>query len=71
MDTDVIDVRAGPADVAMFTDEVRRVYEALAHLPEEGSPVAWVREDAGLVGWGVAATVEVSGPDRFERAAAS
>jgi RNA polymerase sigma-70 factor (ECF subfamily) len=35
VDSDVIDVRPGPADLATLTDDVRRVYEALAHLPEE------------------------------------
>jgi menaquinone-specific isochorismate synthase len=39
----------------------------LDHLPAE-SPLAWVRDGDGLVGWGVAARVEVSGPDRFAAA---
>ncbi|MFB9569995.1 isochorismate synthase [Saccharopolyspora hordei] len=33
-----------------------------------GTPLSWVRDGAGLVGWGCAARLEVSGPDRFERA---
>ena len=30
-------------------------------------PVAWVRNGEGLVGWGVAARLEVRGPERFSR----
>ena len=41
----------------------------LDHLPAD-HPVAWWRGGEGLVGWGVAARVEVSGPDRFAAAAA-
>ena len=40
----------------------------LDHLPEDG-PLAWVRGGDGLVGWGVAARLEVSGPHRFRTAA--
>ena len=39
----------------------------LARLPID-DPVAWVRAGEGLVGWGVAAQLEVSGPERFSRA---
>jgi len=39
----------------------------LDHLPETDS-VAWVRRAEGLVGWGVAAHLEVSGDERFSRA---
>ncbi len=39
----------------------------LARLPID-DPVAWVRVGEGLVGWGVAAQLEVSGPERFSRA---
>jgi len=38
-------------------------------LPESGA-LAWVREGEGLVGWGEAARVELSGPDRFAHAQA-
>ncbi len=38
--------------------------DLLALLPEHGA-LAWVSEGEGLVGWGRAAAVEVSGPDRF------
>jgi len=47
----------------------------LALLPGDaaspGAPMAWVRRGEGLVGWGEAARVEVSGPDRFARADAA
>jgi menaquinone-specific isochorismate synthase len=32
------------------------------------APLAWVRGDTGLVGWGAAAQVELSGPDHFAAA---
>ncbi len=38
----------------------------LAHLPMN-DPVAWVRNGEGLIGWGVAARLEVRGPERFSR----
>jgi menaquinone-specific isochorismate synthase len=66
----VVSIAEHLAPVVVRTAEADPQGPLLAHLPEDGSPVAWVREDEGLVGWGVAATVEVSGPDRFERAAA-
>ncbi|GAB2771959.1 chorismate-binding protein [Nocardioides salsibiostraticola] len=40
----------------------------LATLLPTDHPVAWVRRGEGLVGWGVAATLETSGPDRFAAA---
>lgn len=39
----------------------------LALLPEHGA-LAWVSDGDGLVGWGEAARVELSGPDRFAEA---
>src|SRR3954471_6236895 len=36
----------------------------LALLPREGA-LAWLRRGEGLVGWGSAATIQTSGPDRF------
>jgi menaquinone-specific isochorismate synthase len=39
----------------------------LERLPAEGA-LAWVRDGQGLVGWGVAARIEVSGAERFSRA---
>lgn len=38
----------------------------LEHLPL-ADPVAWVRNGEGLIGWGVAARLEVRGPERFSR----
>jgi menaquinone-specific isochorismate synthase len=41
-------------------------------LPDAGSdemgPTAWLRRGEGIVGWGVAASVRTSGPDRFDAA---
>ena len=36
-------------------------------LPED-APTAWLRRGEGIVGWGVAASVRTSGPDRFDAA---
>ena len=36
-------------------------------LPDD-SPVCWLRHGEGLVGWGEAAIVRTSGPDRFAEA---
>jgi len=38
--------------------------DLLTVLPEHG-PLAWVRDGEGLVGWGAAARVELTGPGRF------
>jgi menaquinone-specific isochorismate synthase len=43
--------------------------DLLALLPESG-PLAWVQRGEGLVGWGEAARLELSGPDRFADAQA-
>jgi len=40
--------------------------ELLRRLPSD-NPVAWVRNGEGLVGWGVAARLEVRGRERFSR----
>jgi menaquinone-specific isochorismate synthase len=40
----------------------------LLGLLPPGDSVAWLRRGEGLVGWGVAAAVRTSGPDRFTRA---
>ena len=39
----------------------------LALLPS-GDAVSWVRNGEGMVGWGIAASLEVSGTERFSRA---
>jgi menaquinone-specific isochorismate synthase len=41
----------------------------LDRLPSATGALSWVRRGNGLVGWGEAARLEVSGPDRFARAA--
>src|SRR6478735_6685251 len=38
--------------------------DLLSLLPED-APLTWVRRGDGLVGWGEAARVDVTGPDRF------
>jgi menaquinone-specific isochorismate synthase len=43
------------------------VADLIAVLPPP-APLAWVRHGEGLVGWGEAASLTVSGPDRFARA---
>lgn len=42
--------------------------DLLAKLPHPQHALAWVRDGSGLVGWGEAARLEVSGPDRFAEA---
>jgi menaquinone-specific isochorismate synthase len=41
----------------------------LARLPRAGA-LAWLHRGEGLLGWGEVARLEISGPDRFARAAA-
>ncbi len=45
-----------------------RATAALVDLLPPGSPLAWVRNGEGLIGWGEAARLVVSGPDRFDQA---
>jgi menaquinone-specific isochorismate synthase len=52
-------VRSQPVDL---------VGTLLQRLPHAGDALAWVRDGTGLVGWGEAARLEVTGPDRFARA---
>jgi menaquinone-specific isochorismate synthase len=52
-------VRSQPVDL---------VGTLLQRLPHSGDALAWVRDGVGLVGWGEAARLEVTGPDRFARA---
>ncbi|MGH8968866.1 MAG: isochorismate synthase [Actinomycetes bacterium] len=42
--------------------------DLLRRLPVPDDVLAWVRDGSGLVGWGQAARLEVTGPDRFARA---
>lgn len=41
--------------------------DLLSQLPADGA-FAWVRDGEGFVGWGVAARLDVGGPERFSRA---
>jgi menaquinone-specific isochorismate synthase len=52
-------VRSQPVDL---------VGTLLQRLPRADDALAWVSDGRGLVGWGQAARIEVSGPDRFARA---
>ena len=52
-------VRSQPVDL---------VGTLLHRLPHAADALAWVRDGSGLVGWGEAARLEVTGPDRFVRA---
>jgi menaquinone-specific isochorismate synthase len=59
-----------PAAVARAVTTVRvDAGELLELLPAEGA-LSWVRHGEGLVGWGEAARLEVSGPDALAEAAA-
>lgn len=51
-----------------LTGSDARAAAPLVDLLPPGSPLAWVRNGEGLVGWGEAARVVVSGPDRFDQA---
>jgi len=52
-------VRSQPVDL---------VGTLLQRLPRPHGVVAWVRDGSGMVGWGEAARLEVSGPHRFREA---
>lgn len=66
----------GPGDAAPRASRTRLVRSQpvdlvgtlLARLPRAAGALAWVRGETGLVGWGEAARLEVSGPDRFVQA---
>lgn len=53
---------------AVRSQPVDLVGTLLQRLPRADGALAWVRDGAGLVGWGEAARLEVSGPDRFTQA---
>lgn len=59
-------VRTVPLDLPAAGDAL----DLLALLPSD-SPLAWVRRGDGLVAWGEAARIEVSGPSRFADAEAA
>ena len=58
------------AGLSLLTVSTVRVTDPgpLLDLLPDGSGLAWVQGGEGLVGWGEAARLEVSGPDRFPQA---
>ena len=54
--------------VTARTVEVRDFGQLLPHLPS-ATGVAWIHDGDGMIAWGEAARLELSGPDQFERAA--
>ena len=62
-----VGVKKTPAPVTVKTRPIADPQKLLEHLPVNEA-LAWVRNGEGLVGWGVAAQLEVSGPERFSRA---
>ena len=59
-------VDASPERMFVTTRPIADPVELLARLPH-ADPVAWVRDGEGLIGWGVAARLEVRGNERFSR----
>ena len=53
--------------IIVRTRAIADPHALLTRLPADDA-VAWVRTGEGLIGWGVAAELEVSGPERFSRA---
>jgi menaquinone-specific isochorismate synthase len=53
---------------AVRSQPVDLVGTILQRLPHASDALAWVRGGEGLVGWGEAARLEITGPDRFARA---
>jgi menaquinone-specific isochorismate synthase len=60
-------VDASPERLFVTTRPIADPVELLARLPH-ADPVAWVRDGEGLIGWGVAARLEVRGNESFSRA---
>ncbi|MBE7325560.1 isochorismate synthase [Nocardioides sp. Y6] len=58
-----------PARLVVRTEAVdaSTLDDLLGHLPED-SPVTWLRQGEGLVGWGIATQVRTSGSARFRDA---
>ena len=56
-----------PERMHVTTRPIADPVELLSRLPHH-DPVAWVRNGEGLIGWGVAARLEVRGNERFSRA---
>ena len=61
------DERAAPFVVRTTALSLDAATALVDLLPSE-EPLAWLRHGEGLVGWGVAASVRTSGPDRFTEA---
>jgi len=59
-----------PAERVVRSRHVDLVGPLLHRLPSPDGALAWVRDGEGIVGWGEAARLEVSGPDRFAQARA-
>ncbi|HKA67740.1 MAG TPA: isochorismate synthase [Actinomycetes bacterium] len=59
---------AGVRPETARTVEVPDLGQLLPHLPSAAG-VAWIHDGAGMIAWGEAARLELSGPDQFERAA--
>lgn len=58
-------VHAAPrTPLRVITTPLHRVENLLALLPTDES-AAWVRRGEGLIGWGVAARLQVRGDERF------
>jgi menaquinone-specific isochorismate synthase len=57
--------REVPAALAVRSQQVDLVGTLLQRLPRADGALAWLRDGHGLVAWGEAARLEVSGPDRF------
>lgn len=57
---------ASPGRLRVTTRPVADPGSLLDRLPRQ-DPVAWVRNGEGLIGWGIAARLEVRGPERFSR----
>jgi menaquinone-specific isochorismate synthase len=62
-------VETGLAPLVVRTQQLQLpVVESLLDLAPDQDVVAWLRGDVGFVGWGVAATLQTSGPTRFSDA---
>lgn len=56
-----------PPRLRVVTEALPEPMDLLGLLPA-GDVLSWVRDDEGLVAWGTAAVVEVTGQERFSRA---
>jgi menaquinone-specific isochorismate synthase len=57
-----------PTRLSARTRAVDDNAELLSLLPNPNEAFSWVRQGEGVVGWGEAARIETSGPDRYSRA---